>query len=212
MSKSTDPALYESNYERNENDRYWTHPWLVDALLQTVEVPTFVWEPAAGRGDMTRALQAWGCEVISSDIDLSEFDSGLGIAYEQNFVEADGIPCFTGNQPVKAIVTNPPYSVPRGIAYAFARKAIDFMRNTEIEFVAMLLRAEFNSGKSRADIFGSCPEYFGELVLTERPRWDWWFREKPEASPRHNFSWFLWQKNNPNQYPVQLFHYRKEKR
>lgn len=210
--KVNDPAYYQSGYERNDKDRYWTHPWLTGALLQVVgyAIPYTVWEPAAGRGDMTKALMNWGCNVISSDIDLSEFDPSIGPCFDSNFLEMDWVPCFDDG-PAKAIITNPPYNVPRRVADKFVRKSLWFMENQHIDFVAMLLRSEFRSGKSRKDMFGDCPHYYGELVLTERPLWDWWFRDEPDNGPRHNFSWFMWKKNHKAQ-PLQFFHYPEKKK
>lgn len=206
MSKASDPALYESGFDRIDKDRYWTHPWLTGALLNTVVIPDgVVWEPAAGRGDMVRMLLDYGCEVTASDIDLSEFDPALCRHHLGNFLDE------TPDDDVTAIISNPPYNQPRGIAEKFVRHAVDLMAFTNVRFVAMLLRSEFCRGKRRRDLFGECEDYYGELVLTTRPRWDWWFRDEPEASPRHNFSWFIWQANNDA--PArQLFHYKDKKK
>lgn len=201
MAKTDDPALYESNYIRQDKDRYWTAPWMTSALLNTVDVPDAIWEPAAGRGDIVGVLQDYGKDVVASDIDLSEFDTGLCDFFVGDFLESvppDG---------VRGIITNPPYNVPRGIAKKFIEHALDLMSFSDIEFVAMLLRSEFCHGKTRRHMFGECTEYGGEIVLTTRPRWDWWFREEPEAGPRHNFSWFFWTREG-NDPPHQLFHYK----
>jgi hypothetical protein len=204
MSKRDDPALYESGFDRIAKDRYWTHPWLVSALLELVDIPGPIWEPAAGRGDMVRALQDFGHEVIASDLDLSEFDTGMCSWFGPvSFLEAS---C----PQARAIVTNPPYDQPKGIADKFVRHALDLLAIGDIDFVAMLMRAEFCRGKRRIDMFGECPFYHGEIVLTTRPLWDWWFRDQPEASPRHNFSWFIWCANQAGP-PTQMFHYRKKK-
>ena len=195
MSKETDPALFESGYERNRLDRYWTNPWMTQALVRELSavrysIPDTIWEPAAGRGDMSRALYECGHRVHSSDIDMSEFDYDIGQGHECSFLDE-----FQAPEGVKAIVTNPPYNVPRGIADDFIRQGLSFFEG-EVEFVAMLLRSEFRCGKSRKDMFGECPHYMGELVLTTRPRWDYGDLDAPEkAAPRHNFSWFLWHKN-----------------
>ena len=114
--------------------------------------------------------------------------------------------------PVEAIITNPPYNEPwKGIADDFIRHGLSFF-DTEVRFMAMLLRSEFRSGKSRKDMFGECPHYMGELVLTTRPRWDYGDPDAPEkAAPRHNFSWFLWQKNwQLDRDPIQVFSYMQK--
>jgi len=214
MSKQNDPQLYESGYERNRLDRYWTNPWmtheLLDHLSQSIEGP--VWECAAGRGDMSRALQRDGLMVYSSDIDMGEFDYDIGSGHERSFLEETEVPAGC-----KSIITNSPYSSPwRGIADDFVEHGLDFF-DSGIDFMAMLLRSEFSSGKSerRRLKFGECEHFMGELTLTTRPRWDYGDPNAPEnAAPRHNFSWFLWKKNyrlngagQIQWHPVQIFSY-----
>jgi hypothetical protein len=197
MSKETDPQLFESGYERNRLDRYWTHPWMTQTLIRELvnvryRIPGVVWECAAGRGDISRALTDQGMEVYSSDIDMSEFDNEIGPGHEGCFLDE-----FQPPDGVQSIVTNPPYNEPwRGISDDFIRQGIGFLELSNVVFMAMLLRSEFRSGKSRKDLFGECPHYMGELVLTTRPRWDYGDPDAPEeAAPRHNFSWFLWHRN-----------------
>ena len=195
MSKLDDPQLFSSGYERNRLDRYWTNPWMTQALVRELSavryaIPDTIWECAAGRGDMSRALNECGHTVYSSDIDMNEFALSGAPGHESNFLDEFQVP-----ESVRAIVTNPPYNAPRGIADQFIRHGLGFF-DGEIEFMAMLLRSEFRCGKSRKDMFGECPHYMGEVVLTTRPRWDYGDPDAPEkAAPRHNFSWFLWHKN-----------------
>jgi hypothetical protein len=210
MAKTDDPQLYASGYERNRLDRYWTSPWLTEELRKQVFLPRPIWECAAGRGDMSRAL---GGLVYSSDIDTSEFDESIGPFHENSFLDEIEVPAMPSGERCKSIITNPPYSEPwRGIADDFIRHGLSFF-DDGIEFMAMLMRSEFKSGKTRKDMFGECPHYKGELVLTTRPRWDYDDPDAPEtASPRHNFSWFMWQKDWANNslegsYPIQLFSY-----
>lgn len=195
MSKTDDPQLYDSGYERNRLDRYWTNPWMPYALVRELsavrfDIPGSIWEPAAGRGDLTKALIECNHTVYSSDIDMNEFQDAIGPNHEGSFLDEFQVP-----DGVRAIVTNPPYNVPRGIADKFIRHGLGFF-DGDVQFMAMLLRSEFRCGKSRKDMFGDCPHYMGEMVLTTRPRWDYGDPDAPEvAAPRHNFSWFLWHKN-----------------
>ncbi len=218
MAIHNDPQLYASGFERNRLDRYWTHPWMTNELLENIssEIYDSIWECAAGRGDMSRALQDWNgwedrgvtVDVYSSDIDMSEFDYTIGKCHEKSFLDETKMPDGTRN-----IITNPPYSQPwRGIADDFVEHALKFMDKGECDFIAMLLRSEFKSGKSlrRQLKFGHCKHYMGELVLTTRPRWDYGDPDAPEdAAPRHNFSWFLWQRDwcLSHPFPIQTFSY-----
>lgn len=170
-------------------------------ILESLDYGNFIgpiWEPAAGRGDMSRALCDYGdgYDVHSSDIDLGEFDTSIGPSHEGSFLDEFEVPYFNNMVACRSIITNPPYSEPtRGIADNFIRQGLSFF-DQEIVFMAMLLRSEFKSGKSRADIFGECQHYMGEIVLTTRPRWDYGDPDRPEdAAPRTPFSWFMWKKD-----------------
>lgn len=214
MARDTDPSLYASNFERMEGDRYWTHPWLTNALIQCVQIPDNIWEPAAGRGDIAHVLSDFGYNVVSSDIDMSEYYGGEAVervGFVADFLKETSLPTFLDGSQARAIITNPPYNQPRGVAEDFVRHGVKLMQENDcLKFVAMLLRAEFCQASTRKDIFGKCPFYWGEIVLTQRPRWDWWFRDEPIASPRHNFSWFVWSKDALGQPARQIFHYKKK--
>lgn len=201
MAVKDDPALYSSNYERNENERYFTEPWVTRALLK--HLPAYVgegriWEPAAGRGDMAGVLRDQGYDVFCSDIDMSEYAYEIGPGQGEVIDFLAEPYSFEWPEEFTAIITNPPYGGGKVSfegrkmepAEAFVRKAI----NTGVPYVAMVLRSEFNSAGRRTDLFEPGMGFAHEIVLTKRPRWDWWFRDKPEASPRHNFSIFVWDK------------------
>ena len=81
----------DSGYKRIERDCYETPEWVTRAVLPHLGNIKSVWEPAAGSGKMARALEAAGLQVLSTDISAG-----------QDFLLA-------GEQPVDAIVTNPPY-------------------------------------------------------------------------------------------------------
>ena len=105
---------------------------------------------------MSRALKECGHTVYSSDIDISEFDKEIGPWHECSFLDEFQVP-----EGVKAIVTNPPYNEPwKGIADDFIRQGLGFF-DGPVEFMAMLLRSEFRSGKSRKDMFAGVPTLHG---------------------------------------------------
>lgn len=203
MTIENDPALFSSGRKRNDLDRYWTAPWLTEELLRFTQhsnIPPPVWEPSAGRGDISRIIKERGLPVYSTDIDMSEFDTSIGPGHEGSFLDEFEVPWMVEGGdvapqvgPCRSILMNPPYSAPRGIADAFLRHGLSFFADDGIMFMAALLRSEFNTRPTRRDIFGCCEHYMGELVLTVRPRWDYGDPDAPEkAAPRHPFSWFLW--------------------
>jgi hypothetical protein len=69
-------------------------------LLQHLSNINSVWEPAAGSGKMAQVLEAAGLQVLSTDISAGH-----------DFLLA-------GEQPVDAIVTNPPWPNPLRVAIA----------------------------------------------------------------------------------------------
>jgi predicted RNA methylase len=148
---------------------------------------------------MSNVLLATGRYVIATDLDPSEYDAQDNVCKKLDFLEGP----MQQHAWIDAIVTNPPFG---SDAQKFVERALEY----DVMTVSMLLRSEFRSGKTRRHLFGDCPMYAGEIVLTSRPRWDWWFRDKPKASPRHNFSWFVWDMRHLNKTPYQRFHYKEK--
>jgi hypothetical protein len=175
-----------------------------------------VWEPAAGRGDITRVLSDAGFDVINSDIDTSNFDRDLGSITCQNFLDVDHIDVVTGESNVTAIITNPPYGGKAtfdGVSVSLAEAFVRMSMYAGVPFIAMLLRSEFNHGARRKDLFTDIDRYFSkEIVLTSRPRWDWWYEKDPwekSNAPMHNFSWFIWDSRNSS-LPTQVWMGKKD--
>lgn len=163
--------LGESGYQRIEGDAYFTPSWVTKALLSRIRFRrSYVWEPACGRGDMAKAIEEDGYRVHATDL----HDRGYGRAGEDFLAKTA--------PSLDPIVTNPPYA----LAEAFVRHALHLTAPFKAE-VAMLLRNEWDSARTRRDLFEH-PAFHQKLVLTKRPRWV----EDDRASPRHNFSWFIW--------------------
>lgn len=196
-----DPIYGESGYDRERLDRYWTEPWITNTFLNQWRLPEGrVWEPAAGRGDIVGVLRDYGYDTFASDVDMSEY-LGSDPCYERNFLSTDS---FEGWD-INSIVTNPPYK--GELADQFVARSLDLLETHRITMAAFLLRSEWKHAKKRARLFDH-QFYAGEIVLRKRPRWDWWYSDKPEAAPRHNFSWFIWDKREyitSLRIPVQLF-------
>jgi hypothetical protein len=176
--------LGESGYARIEADFYPTPPENVDCLLQHFAPhggKNLVWEPACGRGDISKRLMDFGFETWSSDL----FDQGFGTP-GMDFLKRTDLP----NPLIRSIITNPPYAAteeyPEGLAEAFVRHALELMKPVRGQ-VAMFLRNEFDCGKKRMPLF-SLPPFHKKIVVTKRPRWI----EGSTGSPRHNYAWFVW--------------------
>ena len=175
-----------SGKPRVERDAYQTPPWATHVLCDTliaggVRVPAgTIWEPAVGDGNMARVLkERFNTRVFGSDIVWGP--------------DTDRVADFRlGLQPpedCRAIITNPPYILDD----EFLRIAVGYMQPVG-GMVAMLLRVDFYSAKTRAPLFGECPHFAMKLVLTDRIRW---FEAKCDdngqiSSPSENHAWFVW--------------------
>jgi hypothetical protein len=165
--KGHHPAMSQRNsgYTRRPDDDYPTPDWVVAAIAGYLRqrVLRDVWEPAAGQGALAAALAALGFRTRATADDFLRYAGPPGR--------------------VDAIVSNPPYGPAGRLAAAFVRKALTF----DVRLVAMLLRIDFDSGKTRADLFRDNPRFAGKLVLLDRIKWF----EGP-AGPSDNHAWFVW--------------------
>lgn len=140
--------------ERREKDFYPTPANVTQALVHflhdndLIEPESTIWEPACGDGAMSRVLEEYGYNVISTDI---REDSGFGIGgcdYLQSL-----------NEPVSAIITNPPFA----LASEFIIKAVG-----EAPLVAMLLKSQYWHAEKRTKLFTALPPAW-VLPLNWRP-------------------------------------------
>lgn len=172
-----------SGYERRDNDLYETPAWVVQALVADLRKHMLwhfrgrVWEPACGSGQMVRALEADGIDVIGTDAHMGE--------WPMDFLEVPVAPAG-----VTAIVTNPPF----GLAQEFIEMSLVHAADSERPFlIAMLLRADYDHAVTRQHLFGKCRRYMRKVALTRRIVW---FTDpetgKPKASPSYNHAWFIW--------------------
>jgi hypothetical protein len=181
--KRIDKAMLgDSGFQRVPLDQYFTEPWVTQALLDAVKFRGVIWEPASGRGDMVRVIEAAGYSVIASDIIGDVL--GFTPAHRHDFFS----PVLSrGINPYRpfSIVTNPPYK----LAERFLRHALALTEPVGGQ-IAMLFRNEYDCAATRRDLFER-PSFAAKLVLTRRPRWlD--AKAQHSASPRHNFAWYLW--------------------
>ena len=168
-------AQRESGYDRIERDRYNTPAWCTEALVPFLR-GKWIWEPAAGNGAMAEVL-CQHFDVLSSDIGpVAPAGAPGGCDFLQAALPPDEI---------LAIVTNPPYSQ----AAEFCRHALKLMEPVG-GMVAMLLRVDFDSGKTRRDLFADNPAWAMKIVFLDRVRW--FEPEDGKGSPSENHAWYLW--------------------
>lgn len=161
-------------------DDFPTPPWATRALCWRLAARhslsgCIVREPCANRGYMARPLGEFFGTVWASDI--VDYSAGFPIC---DYVESQEFA-------VDWTISNPPYK----LAVQFIEKAI---LNSRVG-VAMLLRGSFIEGQRRyIRLFRDNPPmiyHFAERVPMFRGRVD------PEASSPAVYSWYVWDKTNP---------------
>jgi hypothetical protein len=170
---------HETGYKRVERDFYPTPAWVTESLLELIDVQgKHVWECACGDGRLSVPLKAAGANVFSTDIESTYADALFDYLSDRD-------PPKSGYD---GTITNPPFGGQGRTAVAFIKKGLCRMGNG---FLALLLPIDFDSGKTRTHLFGSCPQFAGKLVLTGRVRW-YEHPTNPKIQPKENSAWYLW--------------------
>jgi hypothetical protein len=158
------------------DDLYETPACATRALIRTGILDQFprIFEPAAGRGAITRELRAAGWYVLAHDlVDYEGRDPDIRSGI--NFFSAREVVCLD------AIVTNPPYR----LADHFVRKGLELGVP-----VVVLLRLMALEGAGRADIMAHLRHVFvgiERLPMMHREGWTG-SRLKSGSMP---FGWFI---------------------
>jgi hypothetical protein len=177
----------DSGYDRKPDDFYETPAWVTNALQPYLVGVRMIWDPAAGRGAMVKAMSTWPAVKVRA----TDLRGGI------DFLTVGA----TNSLPLDAIVCNPPYSM----AQAFIDQALQLTRPW-CGRVAMLLRVDFDSAKTRRHLFGGCAEFSKKLVLTSRIRWF----AGTTGSPSFNHAWFVWDWANMGRPATIRYHYEEE--
>lgn len=181
-----------AGYERRPLDAYFTEPWVTRALCRAYPIPKRalpVWEPAGGRGDMSRVLEAeTGRDVIATDVFPHGDPAATGVIHGVDFFFVSPGDAEGPHTTARAIVTNPPFR----LAEEFLHHALAFLDAERVRFVAFLLRHEWDAAAGRQAVTAR-PDFAAKITLTARPRWDdWQLGKPPKASPREVYAWFVW--------------------
>ena len=118
--------------EREINDYYATDPSAIDDLLKVERFNSNIWECACGEGHLSKRLEDYGYNVLSSDL----IDRGYENALVMDFLEQDNK--FDGD-----IITNPPYKY----CSEFILKALELINDGNK--VSMFLKLTTLEGQKR---------------------------------------------------------------
>lgn len=173
-------TVVASNYARKENDLYQTEPWATEALLRhfPVGAGAVVWEPAAGNHLIADVVREHGAQVVTSDIAVYDRE------HDSHFDFLSPVSASTAHpRVIDRIYTNPPYGKGNRDAVTFARLALKRCSG----FVALLLTAKFDFGKTRADLFANNHRFTAKIALVDRIQWF-----PGESSGTEDHAWFCW--------------------
>ncbi|MCO5080902.1 MAG: SAM-dependent methyltransferase [Rhizobiaceae bacterium] len=171
--------------EERGHNLYETPPEAMRVLLAWMRFAPNVWEPACGRGAISREMEAAGYDVSLSDL----VDYGTATKHGECQDVADFL--TTEARPDRPdIVTNPPYG---GTLNAFVAHALRVHRPRKM---ALLLNLNFLAGFDDPDRCFAMDEhppcrvivFTRRLPMMHRDGWD-----GPEASSRMNCAWFVWE-------------------
>jgi hypothetical protein len=156
-----------SGYRRQPDDVYETPAWVTQTVVPYLRRRSLhIWDPANGpSGKLARILCREGFRVVATVDD---------------FLLKTSLP----DPSIDAIVTNPPYGCGGRLACQFIGHAL-----TLAPLVAMLLRVDFDSGKTRTSLFRDSKIFAHKIVLLDRIVWA---PRKGAAGPSENHAWLIW--------------------
>jgi hypothetical protein len=157
----------QSGYQRQPDEDYATPPWVVQVAAQYLRKHCpHIWAPADKESSpLVLALRAAGFSVIATADD---------------FLLRNSVPYPR----VDAVVTNPPFGTGGKLACQFIAHALEL-----VPIVALLLRIDFDSGKTRAGLFRDCRAFAHKIVLLDRIVW---FEREGAPGPSENHCWMIW--------------------
>ena len=167
-------TVVRSGYDIPKNQLYETEAWATEALLR--QMPDIsglsILEPAAGNHKIADVLRKRGAKVWTADIMTYARNHDL----IQDFLSATG-------HINDAIITNPPYGAGNRTAVKFVEKALELCPG----YVAMLLTAKFDFGKTRLHLTRDNPRFMKKIALVDRIQWF-----PGDTSGTEDHAWYVW--------------------
>lgn len=165
--------------KRNENEYYPTPAIATLSLLKNTYIPQTVWEPAAGRGHISKELQRSGRTVYSSD--LFEYnDPFVAIDVDKDFLTCE-LP------EAEALITNPPFK--SNLPEKLLRRVLPTQK---YEVVALFCRLTFMESARRFKLFEEFPPT-KVLAFSERVNCnEKYFDKNHGLGGMVAYAWFVW--------------------
>lgn len=179
--------------EERGNNLYETPAEAMHTLLALEDFSPSVWEPACGRGAISRMLEVAGYAVVLSDL----VDYGTADAHGELQAVIDFRDTKPGEGECHDIVTNPPYGEALN---SFIAHALRVHRPAKM---ALLLNSNAYFGfedPDRVFIMETCPPsrryaFSRRLPMMHRDGWD-----GEKASSQMNTEWFIWERQVDGSY------------
>ncbi len=171
---------------RPPDDFYETPTVATRRLLDAEMFADWVWEPACGRGAITKVLEADGHRVLASNL------NNYGVGYTPvDFFSDKALSTLPLPSPTAKngpdIITNPPYTY----AEEFIRRALALTKPWRGK-VAMLLRLNYIASKNRKDLFTVFPFSRLHIFQGRLPRMHAEGYTGKKAQSAVDFAWFIW--------------------
>lgn len=180
-------GVKKNDPNRKQNDFYPTPPLATYVLCKYNRPPQNIFEPCAGKGNISVELAHNGHNVLSHD--LHEYkDSLCSINTSHNALETPK------QEFAEGVVTNPPYhkDLPRKLAEKWIQ---------EYDYTAMFLRLTFLEGKKRKALFTNNPPsdiiFFSDRVKFNSGHVEP-IEKKDQIGGMIAYMWIIWDKRSWN--------------
>jgi hypothetical protein len=183
---STEQTKRYIGFGLNENkptSEFYPSPRIaVTKLLDYMDFGEVIAEPACGNGAISSILEEYGYQVHSTDLN----DWGYGVP-GNDFLTTS----YYDDLKLDAVITNPPFNIPRGISGKFVERGLELTKNTNGK-VAILQKLTFLEGVTRNKLFKELP-FSKCLVFSARlPRMHRFDYEGKKETSMIAFAWFIW--------------------
>lgn len=148
------------------------------ALLRTIPLSPFIFEPANGFGAITKVLKQNNHTIFTNDIHKWH-ESTQTVS---DFTKFKRIPKGVD------VVTNPPFS----LADKFVETAMKLIDNKRK--LCLLLRVQFLEGRKRVEMFSKYPPKYVLIFSWRIPRMTQFGYKGNSSSSMMAFAWFVWEK------------------
>ncbi len=177
MAKLSGRNLAGTNDIERTNDFYPTPTWATHALMKRENFSGTIWEPAAGRGDMSKVIETYNPQVRSSELETGADVYGI-----------QGVDFLKTEDRVDHIITNPPFK--------HAKEFVEHAKTCANHKVAMFLKLVFLESAGRY-------EFFQDREFPLKKVWVFSKRVTLYKDGEQNgrgtgticFAWFIWDKD-----------------